>query len=147
VLILGDLNAYRGESPITAIRNAGYVDLHQLFEGPKAYSYVFDGQLGYLDHALGNYSMTSQVACLASWPINADEVPVFDYNDTVRTTGEAAFEAEPTGSPLYEPNAARTSDHDPILIDVNLCPKRGSRAAACRFRTALAKLSCLASRR
>ena len=33
------------------------------------------------------------------------------------TTGEAAFEAEPTGNPLYEPNAARTSDHDPILID------------------------------
>jgi predicted extracellular nuclease len=146
VLILGDLNAYRGESPITAIRNAGYLDLHQLFEGPKAYSYVFDGQLGYLDHALGNYSMTSQVACLASWPINADEVPVFDYSDTVRTTGEAAFEAEPTGNPLYEPNAARTSDHDPILIDVNLCPKRGSRAAACRLRTALAQLSCLASR-
>jgi uncharacterized protein len=147
VLILGDLNAYRGESPITAIRNAGYVDLHQLFEGPKAYSYVFDGQLGYLDHALGNYSMTSQVACLASWPINADEVPVFDYNDTVRTTGEAAFEAEPTGNPLYEPNAARTSDHDPILIDVNLCPKRGSRVAACRLRTALAQFSCLTSRR
>ena len=146
VLIVGDLNAYRGEAPVTAIRNAGYLDLHQVFEGSKAYSYVFDGQLGYLDHALGNYSMTAQVACLASWPINADEVPVFDYNDTVRTTGEAAFEAEPTGNPLYEPNAARTSDHDPIVIDVNLCPKRGSRAAACRLRTALAQLSCLVSR-
>ena len=146
VLIVGDLNAYRGEAPITAIRGAGYVDLHHLFEGPKAYSYVFDGQLGYLDHALGNYSMASQVACVSTWHVNADEVPVFDYNDTVRTTGEAAFEAEPTGNSLYEPNAARTSDHDPILIDVNLCPKRGSRAAACRLRTVISQLECLVSK-
>jgi predicted extracellular nuclease len=146
VLILGDLNAYRGESPIRAIRNAGYLDLHQVFEGPKAYSYVFDGQLGYLDHALGNFSMTAQVACLATWPINADEIPVFDYNDAIRTTGEAAFEAEPTGNPLYEPSATRTSDHDPVIIDVNLCPKRGSRAAACRLRTAIAQLECLVSK-
>lgn len=145
VLILGDLNAYRGEAPIAALRKAGYRDLHQLFEGPKAYSYVFDGQLGYLDHALGNSSMASQVACLASWPINADEVPVFDYNDTVRTTGEASFEAEPTGNALYEPNAARTSDHDPIVIDVNLCPKRGARAAGCRLRTVVKQLECLVS--
>lgn len=146
VLIVGDLNAYRGEGPIKALRNAGYFDLHQLFEGSKSYSYVFDGQLGYLDHALGNSSMAAQVACLSTWPINADEVPVFDYNDTVRTTGESSFEAEPDGNPLYEPNAARTSDHDPIVIDVSLCPKRGSRAVACRLRTAVAQLGCLVAK-
>jgi predicted extracellular nuclease len=122
VLIIGDLNAYRGESPVTAIRAAGYADLHELFEGPNAYSYVFDGQLGYLDHALGNSTMAAQVAGVASWPINADEVPVFDYNDTVKDTGEATFDAEPSGNSLYEPNAARTSDHDPVLVDLNLCP-------------------------
>lgn len=107
---------------------------------------MFDGQLGHLDHALANYSMAAQVACLESWPVNADEIPVFDYNDIVRSTGEAAFEAEPGGDPLYEATAARTSDHDPIVVDVNLCPKRSARAAGCRLRTALAQLACLTSR-
>jgi predicted extracellular nuclease len=143
-LIIGDLNSYRGESPITTIRDAGYRDLHRLFEGQNAYSFVFDGQLGYLDHALANPSMTPQVVCVATWPINSDEVPVFDYNDTVRDTGEASFEAEPTGNALYEPNQVRTSDHDPIVIDVNLCPTHGSRANACRLRNLLTQFACLA---
>ena len=119
-LIIGDLNAYRGETPVTAIRNAGYTDLHAAFEGNEAYSYVFDGQLGYIDHALASPSLVSQVTGLATWKINSDEVPVFDYNDTVRDTGEAAFEAEPTGNPLYEANEFRTSDHDPVIIGLDL---------------------------
>ena len=146
VLILGDLNAYRGETPITALRSAGYLDLHRLLEGPDAYSYLFDGQLGYLDHALANPSMTKQVVCLKSWPINADEAPVFDYNDTVRDAGEATFEAEPTGNNLYEPNAARTSDHDPVIVDVNLCPSRGPRTGACLLRNLFTQLACHAAR-
>lgn len=146
VLIVGDLNAYRGEAPITALRSAGYVDLHKLFEGADAYSFVFDGQLGYLDHALANLPMATQVACLRSWPINSDEVPVFDYNDTLRDApGEAAFEAEPTGKELYEPNAARASDHDPVIVDINLCPARGPRALACLVRNVLAQLACRSS--
>lgn len=144
-LIIGDLNAYRGETPITTIREAGYRDLHRLFEGPNAYSFVFDGQLGYLDHALANPPMTQQVVCVATWPINSDEVPVFDYNDTVRDVGEATFEAEPTGNELFEPNQVRTSDHDPIVIDVNLCPPSGPRANACRIRNLITQLACLAS--
>lgn len=145
VLIVGDLNAYRGETPITTLRGAGYLDLHRFFEGSKAYSYVFDGQLGYLDHALANRPMSSQVVCVASWPINADEVPVFDYNDTARDAGEATFEAEPTANNLYEANAARTSDHDPVLIDINLCPTRGAKTAACLLKNALSQLACRSS--
>ncbi|MGH8240334.1 MAG: hypothetical protein ACREXP_25415 [Steroidobacteraceae bacterium] len=144
VLIVGDLNAYRGETPVTALRKAGYADLHRLFEGRDAYSFVFDGQLGYLDHALANLQMSSQVVCATTWPINSDEVPVFDYNDTVRDVGEATFEAEPTGNALYEPNAARTSDHDPVLIDINLCP-RGAGHGACLVRNLLTQLVCRAT--
>lgn len=146
VLIVGDLNSYRGENPITTLRKAGYLDMHRLFEGRDAYSFVFDGQLGYLDHALANLPMSSQVVCAAAWPINSDEVPVFDYNDTVRDAGEATFEAEPTGNPLYEPDAARTSDHDPVLIDINLCP-RGAGHTACLVRNLLTQLACRASHR
>jgi uncharacterized protein len=122
-LIIGDLNAYKGETPITTIKNAGYTDLVEKFGGNEAYSYVFDGQLGYLDHALANDSMESQVTGVAEWHINADEVPVFDYNDTIDDgAGEASFEAEPSGNDLYEPNAFRTSDHDPVIIGLDLAP-------------------------
>jgi predicted extracellular nuclease len=148
VLIIGDLNAYRGEDPIRTLRSAGYRDLHRLLEGRNAYSFVFDGQLGYLDHALANTSMTSQVACLASWPINADEVPVFDYNDTVRDAGEASFDAEPTGNALYEANPVRTSDHDPVVVDVNLCPSAPAAIRKlCLAKNVLLKLACAVSGR
>jgi predicted extracellular nuclease len=70
-------------------------------------------------------------------------VPVFDYNDTVRDPGEATFEAEPTGNPLYEPNAVRTSDHDPVIVDVNLCPSSpGTPRSLCLAKNLLLKLAC-----
>jgi uncharacterized protein len=89
VLIIGDLNSYAKEDPIVALQNAGYTDLVAAFGGPTAYGYVFDGQLGYLDHALSNASLTPQVTGVAEWHINADEIPLFDYNDDVRTADEA----------------------------------------------------------
>jgi predicted extracellular nuclease len=120
-LVIGDLNSYRGETPITTLTGSGYTDLQQAFNGDDAYSYVFDGQLGYLDHALGNASLTSQVTGVGEWHINADEVPVFDYNNAMDDgAGESSFEAEPTGNPLYEANPTRTSDHDPVLIGLDL---------------------------
>jgi predicted extracellular nuclease len=120
VLIVGDLNAYRGEDPIRALKAAGYIDLHEAFQGIDTYSYVFDGQLGYLDHALANAHLEPQVTWAGTWAINADEVSVFDYNDTVRDAGEASFEAKPGANPLYEANAFRTSDHDPVIVDLDL---------------------------
>jgi hypothetical protein len=116
VLIIGDMNSYAKEDPIVALQNAGYTDMVADFGGPNAYGYVFDGQLGYLDHALANASLTPQVAEVAEWHINADEIPLFDYNDDVRTADEAAFEEESDTLPLYEPNEFRTSDHDPVIV-------------------------------
>jgi hypothetical protein len=120
VLIIGDLNSYAKEDPIVALQNGGYTDMVAAFGGPNAYGYVFDGQLGYLDHALANSTLVPQVADVAEWHINADEIPLFDYNDDVRSTGEAAFEEESDTLPLYEPNAFRTSDHDPVIVGLNL---------------------------
>ncbi|HET7830747.1 MAG TPA: ExeM/NucH family extracellular endonuclease [Candidatus Limnocylindrales bacterium] len=120
VLIIGDLNSYAKEDPIKALRDAGYTDLVRQFGGDDAYGYVFDGQLGYLDHALANESLAGQVAGVGEWHINADEIPLLDYNDDVRTADEAAFEEESDSLPLYAPDAFRTSDHDPILIGLNL---------------------------
>ncbi len=117
-LIIGDLNAYAMEDPIKVLKDAGYTDLVAEFDG--AYGYVFDGQLGYLDHALANPSLLSQVTDTVMWHINADEIPLFDYNDTVRDAGEAAFEEESDVLPLYEANEFRSSDHDPVIIGLTL---------------------------
>ena len=129
VLIIGDLNSYAKEDPIVALQNAGYTDLVAAFGGSSAYGYVFDGQLGYLDHALSNPSLTPQVADVAEWHINADEIPLLDYNDDQRTADEAVFEEESDSLPLYEPNQFRTSDHDPVIIGLNLTvPNRAPNA-------------------
>ncbi len=126
-LIMGDLNSYRYENPIAAIKSRGYVDLIDQELGDDAYSFLFDGQVGYLDHALATSSLSGQVTGITEWHINADENPLFDYNDDVRdhpaagnTGDESDFERESSALPLYEPNQKRSSDHDPIVIGLNL---------------------------
>lgn len=120
VLIVGDLNAYRFEDPISVLREAGYVDLIDRFQGSAAYSYLFSGQLGYLDHALASPSLTPKVVAVAEWHINADEVPLFDYNDEIRDPGEASFERESAALELYAPDPLCTSDHDPVIVGLDL---------------------------
>jgi len=119
-LIIGDLNSYSMERPITTLETAGYVDLLARFEGPESYGYVFDGLLGHLDHAFATESLSAQVTAAGGWKINADEVPLFDYNDTLRDPGEAAFERESSALPLYEPTPYRSSDHDPVIVGLTL---------------------------
>lgn len=119
-LIVGDLNSYAKEDPIMALAAAGYTDLHAEFEGGLGYSYVFDGQLGYLDTALANDSLLGQVTGATSWHINADEIPLFDYNDDVFDAGEANFDRESNARPLYAPDALRSSDHDPVIVGLTL---------------------------
>ncbi len=112
VLIVGDLNSYAKEDPITALINAGFVNLIEQFNGAYAYSYVFDGQWGYLDHALGSAALVPQVANVADWHINADEPSVLDYNTDFKSAGQIAS--------LYAANEFRIADHDPVLVDLNL---------------------------
>lgn len=119
-LVIGDLNSYSMERPITTLETAGYVDLLERSEGLESYGYVFDGLLGHLDHALATESLAAQVTGAGGWKINADEVPLFDYNDAVRDAGEAAFERESSALPLYEPTAYRSSDHDPVIVGLSL---------------------------
>ena len=128
-LIIGDLNSYAKEDPIKAILKGAdnklntaddYVNLVNNFGGIGAYSYVFDGQTGYLDHALANKALLTQVTGTSDWHINSDEPVSFDYNDTIKDTGEASFEAKPSALPLYEANQYRTSDHDPVIVGLKL---------------------------
>lgn len=109
-LILGDLNAYLREDPVIAIENAGYTNLLDTFVVGDAYSFLFNGQIGTLDHALSSADLTGQVTGAAAWHINADEADATDYN--------LDFGRNPDifdGAILY-----RASDHDPIVVGLSL---------------------------
>ncbi|MEZ4515742.1 MAG: hypothetical protein R3C44_02510 [Chloroflexota bacterium] len=68
--------------------------------------------MGYLDHALGSASLTSQVTAVTEWHINADEPSVLDYNTDFKSPGQIVS--------LYASDEYRMSDHDPVLVDLNL---------------------------
>lgn len=113
-LIIGDLNAYAKEDPIEAIKAAGYVDLINRFNGAQGYSYVFDGQAGYLDHALASASLAAQATGAVEWHINADEPAALDYNTDYQSAAQVTS--------LYSSGPYRSSDHDPLVIGVKLVP-------------------------
>ncbi|MDD5033813.1 MAG: ExeM/NucH family extracellular endonuclease [Methylococcaceae bacterium] len=112
ILIAGDLNSYASEDPVTALKNGGYVNLIESRIGGLGYSYAFDGQWGYLDHALASPSLSRQVSDVLEWHINADEPSVLDYNTNFKTANLQTI--------LYAQDAFRTSDHDPIVVGLNL---------------------------
>jgi hypothetical protein len=106
-LIIGDLNSYALEDPIVALLKAGYYNLIYRYVGPGAYSYVFFGQAGYLDHALANPFMSIQVVDTEIWHINADEPSALNYNNYNQPA-------------LYQPDEYRASDHDPVIVYLDL---------------------------
>jgi predicted extracellular nuclease len=119
-LIVGDLNSYAKEDTLDEIHQGAddvagtgddWTNLIERFIGTYAYSYVFDGMAGYLDDALANASLNRQVTGAAEWHINADEPDVLDYDTSFKPGAQDA---------LYEPNQYRTSDHDPVLVGLDL---------------------------
>jgi hypothetical protein len=120
-IIIGDLNSYAMEDPIDTVKAGSddmtgtgddYTNLIYHFQGTYAYSYTFDGQAGYLDHALANASLFPQVTGAADWHINSDEPDVLDYDTSFKPPSQDA---------LYEPNSSRSSDHDPLVVGLNVC--------------------------
>ncbi len=110
VLIIGDLNAYLREDPLTAFANAGMTNL--LDGQSDAYSFVFDAQAGALDHAVVSSTLLPQVVETVEWHINADEPALLDYN--------LEFGRDPA---LFDPDSPwRSSDHDPVIVGLDLEP-------------------------
>jgi uncharacterized protein len=112
ILIMGDLNSYAKEDPIQAILEFGFVNLAETLIGPESYSYVFDGQWGNLDYMLASPTLAAQVTGITEWHINADEPNVLDYNTNFKSANHVEI--------LYAPNQFRSSDHDPILVGLDL---------------------------
>lgn len=104
VLLMGDLNAYSREDPVQVLEDAGYVDLGTLLD-PGRYSYVFDDMSGSLDHAMASPALVDKITDLAHWNINAVESFAYQYY------GDPA---------LYSPDPFRSSDHDPLVLGIDL---------------------------
>jgi uncharacterized protein len=108
VVLVGDYNSYAKEDPVGVIERAGFTNLVPALLGGNAYSYVFDGQWGSLDHAFASPSMRRQVTGVTDHHVNADEPTALDYNTDFKSPGQVAS--------LYAPDRYRMSDHDPVLV-------------------------------
>ena len=122
VILVGDLNSYAKEDPIAALEDGGFTNLIAAKLGLGAYSYVFDGEWGYLDYALGTRSLTTQVAGVGEWHVNADEPAVLDYTTSFKSAAQR--------SSLYAPDEFRISDHDPVVVGLNADTTAASVCAA-----------------
>ncbi|GAA5067642.1 ExeM/NucH family extracellular endonuclease [Lysobacter panacisoli] len=101
VLIVGDLNAYAHEAPVRTLVEAGWRDAFVAAGIETPYSYVYDGQLGRLDHALLSPALAARLRGAAEWHSNADEPESSGY----RAGGEGPW---------------RSSDHDPLVLGFDL---------------------------
>ncbi|MES2016640.1 MAG: ExeM/NucH family extracellular endonuclease [Pseudomonadota bacterium] len=113
VLVIGDMNSNGFEDPINVLTQAGMVNELERFVRPVTlpYSYVFNGEAGYLDHALASASLDAQVAGATEWHVNADEPGMIDYNLDNKSAAAVA---------MITDEAYRASDHDPVVVSLNL---------------------------
>ncbi len=104
VLIAGDLNTYGGEDPARTLAAAGKVDLLSgHLPWSERYTYVFRGESGYLDHLQAHPALAERVAAVHRHPINADEPRFLEFDGDPRHVRDDAY---------------RSSDHDPIAVDL-----------------------------
>lgn len=106
-LLLGDLNAHAQEDPVVLLLDAGWRDAFALAGVGDAYSYVFQGQRGRLDHALASAALAPHVSGAAKWHANADEPARIGYR------------AMPQSRAPW-----RSSDHDPLVVGLRVEPVR-----------------------
>jgi predicted extracellular nuclease len=107
VLVIGDLNANGHEDPIRVLTQGGLTNEVARFVSTP-YSFVFDGQAGYLDHALTTSTLSLNVTGVTEWHINADEPEALDYH------------AQPAPAGLFTETPFRAADHDPVIIGLDL---------------------------
>ncbi|MCY4745507.1 ExeM/NucH family extracellular endonuclease [Pelomonas sp. UHG3] len=114
VVLVGDFNAYGMEDPITRLTDNGFIDQIGRFN-TLGYSYTFDGAAGRLDHAITTSSLSPKVSMATEWHINADESVAHDYNQEFKQPACATCAPDP-----YAATPFRSSDHDPVVMGLNL---------------------------
>lgn len=113
VISVGDYNSYYEEDPMDILRATGLITPANSSE----YSFLFSGQLGTLDHAVINPSLFGTITSLAKWNINSVEPSYLDYEDGVNDGGGDVVNP---WFATYTVSPWRSSDHDPILMSLNL---------------------------
>lgn len=109
VFLVGDFNAYTAEDPLVVLADAGYTNVGQTLTDEDTYS--FDGLVGSLDHVFANAAALELVTGADIWNINSGEAIGLEYS---------RFNYNVTN--LYDTSAFRSSDHDPILVGLDVIP-------------------------
>ncbi|GAA4763021.1 ExeM/NucH family extracellular endonuclease [Citricoccus nitrophenolicus] len=107
VFLMGDFNAYEKEDPIVVLEEAGYISQGAKSEGE--YSYTFDAGVGSLDGIFASSGAEETVTGTDIWMINANESVALEYSRFNYTPEQ-----------LYTADQWRSSDHNPILVGVQL---------------------------
>ena len=101
-VVLGDYNAHAREEPLRVLEDKGWRDAFAIAGVERPYSYVYNALSGRLDHALISPSLAPLLRGASEWHINADEADAPGY------------------AGRNEPGPWRSSDHDPMLIGLDL---------------------------
>ncbi|NHC25465.1 ExeM/NucH family extracellular endonuclease, partial [Nocardioides sp. IC4_145] len=108
VLLGGDFNAYTMEDPMQVLYEEGYEDVVSA-AGTGEFSYSFSGLSGSLDHIVANAAAMEHFTGADIWNINAPESIALEYS---------RFGYH--GSDFHEPGPYRSSDHDPVIVGLDL---------------------------
>ncbi len=121
VLVVGDLNSYLREDPILTLEEE-LVNLVSKYD-KHPYSYNFFASFafpwvgrGLIDHALATDAMADQVTDTQAWHVNADE-PRLPNWDAYKSSDRRVI---PYEARYFTPDQFRASDHDPIVIGIDL---------------------------
>ncbi|MEJ6488473.1 ExeM/NucH family extracellular endonuclease [Leucobacter sp. USCH14] len=105
VFLVGDFNAYAGETPIQRILDAEYVN-----QGAKTgeETYAFDGAIGSLDYIFASPEAEELVTGADIWNINSVEAVALEYSRYNYNVVD-----------LFADGPFRSSDHDPIVVGIS----------------------------
>lgn len=107
-IVLGDINAYYKEDPITMFNSQGF---HSLFK-ENDYTFNFQANSGLLDHVFVTDNLVNRVVSATAWAVNSDEPRALDYSTD--------FKSEDQVRDWYQGDVFRSSDHDPLIVDFDL---------------------------
>lgn len=113
-LVIGDLNAYSEETPLTTFTDAGWSNTVRDNAGGGSFpcgsiaSYVFRGEWGSLDHVLASPAMAGKITGAIPWGVNAEEPTALDYDTQFNNPA------------LYGTDFYRFSDHNPVVVGLDL---------------------------
>lgn len=107
IFLTGDFNSYSKEDPIQALEAGGFSLVKS--DTANEWSYSFDGQSGSLDHVLANAPAKATITGADIWSINSGESIAWEYSRTNYNVSD-----------FYQPNVYRASDHDPMVVGLNV---------------------------